>query len=173
MSKNGIIILVVAAVVFTVVGFFIGQAATALIDPPGSDGDPLVTQSYVEALVGERTAAIQTQLEELQAAIAGGNTGNTGNSGGETDPDENQPNNNGGSETNPSTNTPTQVKVTGNSVNLRAAVGTSAERVGTAVKDDVLTYLGTEKDSAGEDWYKVKMANGATAYMAAYLGQLQ
>ena len=56
MTKNGVIILIVAAVVFTVVGFFIGQAATALIDPPGSDGDPLVTQSYVEALVGERTA---------------------------------------------------------------------------------------------------------------------
>ena len=155
MTKNGVIILIVAAVVFTVVGFFIGQAATALIDPPGSDGDPLVTQSYVEALVGERTAAIQTQLEELQAAIAGGNTGNTGG------------------ETNPSTNTPTQVKVTGNSVNLRAAAGTSADRVGTAVKDDILTYLGTEQDSAGEDWYKVQMSDGTTAYLAAYLGELQ
>ena len=55
---------------------------------------------------------------------------------------------------------PTRVKVTGASVNIRATASTSANIVGSVVKDDVLTYLGTSNN-----WYNVKLSDGTTGWI--------
>lgn len=177
MSKNGVILLIIAALVFLVGGFFLGQAATALINTPGSENDPLVAQSYVEKLVGDRTAAIQTQIEELRAelneiksgsgsggtatgdtppATGGTGSGDTGGSTGST----------GGTSGGTSSDAQT-VEITANSVNLRAAASTSSERVASAAKGDTFPYLGSE----GE-WYKIQLSDGKIAYVAEFLAKL-
>jgi N-acetylmuramoyl-L-alanine amidase len=57
-----------------------------------------------------------------------------------------------------------QVRVTGDSVNLRSGPSTSTAIVGYALKGDILDLLNDE----GE-WYKVKNADGTICYIAAYL----
>ena len=51
MSKSSVIILIIAAVVFTGLGFVVGQVMAAGSNP-GSKDDPVVSQSYVDELVG-------------------------------------------------------------------------------------------------------------------------
>ena len=48
MSKGGIIVLIVAALVFCGLGFVIGQVVQASGSVGGSESDPVVTQSYVD-----------------------------------------------------------------------------------------------------------------------------
>lgn len=163
MSKRGVIVLVIAMVVCTVGGFFLGNTAQSLINAPGSKADPMVAQSYVDTLVGERTAALQTQIEELEsqiAALQGGTAPST-------------PSSDTGSPTEPSapvnsSTSYTKVEITGNSVNIRKTASTSSDIVATAAKGDILTYVATEND-----WYKIKTANGTIGYVAAYLAKLK
>lgn len=167
MSKNGVIILIIAAVVFLVGGFFLGQAATALLDAPGSEDNPLVSESYVVKLVGERTAAIQTQIEELQAAIAdlqsaldsptpANSTGDT-----QTNPNNNDPVDTSGS-------TAKKVVVTAGSINIRAEASTNSKVVASASKGDSFPLVSTE----GE-WHKITMPDGTVAWVAAYLCKVE
>ena len=67
MNKGAVAVLVVTALVFGGVGFVIGQVVNAVTVMPGSSSDPLVSQSYVDDLVGQKTLELQTQLEDLQA----------------------------------------------------------------------------------------------------------
>jgi len=157
MSKKGVIVLVIAMVVCTVGGFFLGNTAQSLINAPGSKADPMVAQSYVDTLVGERTAALQTQIEELESQIAA-------LTGGSTSPVSGTPDS-------PEAQTPaasSKVEITGNSVNIRKTASTSADIVATAAKGDTLTYVATEKD-----WYKIKTSNGTVGYVASYLAKLK
>jgi uncharacterized protein YgiM (DUF1202 family) len=161
MSKNGIAVLIIAAIAFFAGGFFLGQGATAIFNAPGSKDNPLVSESYVVKLVGERTAAIQTQIEELQGEIEDlknvlATSGNNAAEGENTPPAE-------GGETSSQ-----NVIVTANSINIRAEASTGSQIVGSAVKGDKFPLLATE----GE-WYKIRLSNGSEAYIASFLGRLE
>ena len=169
-NKGKFAILIVGAVVCLAIGFVVGQVVQALGSMPGGPDDPIVSQSYVEQLVGEKTAAIQSQLDTLQndiatlktaAGITGGNTGGTTPSG----DDDKEPNNpDGGSQV---TN-PTKGEITGSTVNIRKGASTSSDKIGSAVKGDVLTYVSTSGD-----WYQVKLADGSLGYVSASYAKLK
>lgn len=169
MSKGGIIVLIVAALVFCGLGFVIGQVVQASGSVAGSESDPVVTQSYVDKLVGKQVSALQAEIDEINAALKGNTTpaSNTdNNSGAKPDSSSNSSSNN--SSSNPSTSSATSVKVTSDAVNIRAEASTEATIVGTAASGDVLAYLGSTSASDGT-WYNVKMANGTTGYIASWL----
>ena len=173
MSRTATIILIlVSALVFIGVGFAVGQVVQAAINTPGSTDDPLVSQSYVEQLVGERTAALQTVIEDLQAQIdtlvASQQNPSTNNPDpGTTEPDD--PNTN---EPDPGTTEPEPtgkvIQVTASSVNVRAEPTTESDKIGSVVKGDELEYLGSDGD-----WYNVKLSDGTVGWIANYLGVLK
>ena len=162
MNKGGIIMLVIAAIVFCGLGFVIGQLVQAAsVPPPGSKEDPLVSKSYVNTLVTERTADLQNQLDELMAQFLamGGNL-----NGSIVDDDD---------DTNTSVVTPpppthTSVKITASSVNVRSQPNTNGSIVGNLSNGDVVDYLGEEGD-----FYKIKMPDGQEGYVANWLGTKQ
>lgn len=51
------------------------------------------------------------------------------------------------------------VKITGGSVNVRSAPGTSSRDIGTVHKDDLLPYQGVTEEAEGKPWYLVIYAN--------------
>jgi uncharacterized protein YgiM (DUF1202 family) len=162
MAKKGAVILIVVAIVCVGVGFAVGYVVQAAFNSPGSENDPLVSQSYVETIVGERTATLQTQIEELQTqldALQGGSA--------PTNTSTNNNNNSSSNSTNNSTSNDKTVTVTGTSVNVRAEANASSSIVASTVKGDKLTYISTEGD-----WYKVKLSNGTTGYIASWLATL-
>lgn len=55
----------VVVLVLALLGFIVGQAATAAIDGPGTQADPLVTKSYLEAEIGK----LQTRIDMLKADV--------------------------------------------------------------------------------------------------------
>lgn len=57
-----------------------------------------------------------------------------------------------------------RIIVKGEMANLRSGPGTNFDKLGQVVKGDTLTLLEVQKD-----WYKVKTADGKTAFVAAYL----
>ncbi len=161
-AKGKAALLIIAALIFIVVGFVFGQIAKALNTLPGDADDPVATQSYVESTVGERIATLTTRIEELEAELAAlkgsGVTAPTNPS--TTTPSTPTVTN----PTNPSTQTGT-LTVTGNSVNVRSGPGTNYDIVASVVKGDTVTKLGVE----GE-WYRIKTGN-ITGYIANYLAQ--
>lgn len=164
------IILVVAALVFVAFGFLIGQLAQAAISLPGSEDDPVVTQSYVEQLVSERTSALRAQIDELQQQIdlLGGNVPVAPSTGDEPSGDDKpEPDNNPSGGT-VSSDLPAKVTVTGASVNVRASATTDSSIVGSVKKGDVLTV--TAKSS---NWYKVKLSDGTVGYVREDLVKVQ
>ncbi len=168
MNKGAVAVLVITALVFCTVGFVIGQVVNAVTLMPGGSDDPLVSQSYVDKLVGEKTLELQTQLEDLQAYVVNGGTVDLPSG---TDPsdsgDAGQTGSTGDSGT---TNTPTysSVKVTSNSINIRSSASTTASIVGNAPSGTVLTYLGETTASDGV-WYHVKMSNGTEGWAASWV----
>lgn len=156
MSKGGIIVLIVAALVFCGLGFVIGQVVQAADTNPGTKDDPYVQQSYVEKLVANHVSDLQQEIDSLKAQLEGADISVP------TDvpdvPDV------------PSTpgTTSSTVTVTSDSVNVRASASTSADIVGTANNGDVLTYLGSTTASDGT-WYNVRLSNGTSGYIASWL----
>lgn len=149
-------ILIIAALIFIVIGFVCGQMAKALSTLPGNADDPVATQSYVESTVGERLADLVTRIEELEAEVA-----TLKGSGTSTDPGTT-------TTTTPTTTTTADtgtLTVTGNTVNVRSGPGTEYSIVASVSKGDKVTKLGTEGD-----WYKVQVGN-VTGYIANYLAQ--
>ena len=160
-NRGRFAILVVGAVVFLALGFVIGQVVQALGSMPGSADDPLVAQSYVQQLVGEKTAALQTQLEALQTELTTLKQAIGVSSSTVPDPST-------GTNTGTTVSNPTKVEITASTVNIREKASTTATKIGSAVKGDILTYVATEGD-----WYKIKMANGTAGYVSASLGKLK
>ena len=149
MSKGGVIVLIIAAIVFTGLGFVIGNVVLASGNNPGSKEDPVMTQSGVEQLLSELEAQID-QLEVLLNATSDFNTG-TEENGNTEDPDSSSPSN---------------VEVTSDSVNVRASASTSASIVASVTAGTVLTYLGDSEDG---EWYHVELSDGTEGYIASYL----
>lgn len=166
MSKGGIIVLIVAALVFCGLGFVIGQVVQASGATAGSESDPVVTRSYVDKLVGRQVSALQAEIDEINALLKGGSVPTGGNSGADNSSSSKGDEQGTGSEA-PSAS-PSSVKVTSDAVNIRASASTNDTIVGTASNGDVLAYLGSTSASDGT-WYNVRMANGTTGYIASWL----
>lgn len=167
-NKKGMILLSLGSLVCLTVGFVLGQVVQAVTAMPGSADDPLVSQSYVEKIVGERTAAIQTQLDELKANVnKGGSTTTTPNNGGNTT----TPNNGGNTTTsnnngNTTTTTNKTVTINAESLNVRGGAGTTYAKVGSVKKGEKYTLLETKSGTDG-NWYKIKLSDGKEGWVSS------
>jgi len=162
MSKGGIAVLVVAALVFTALGFVFGQVVQAANNTPAT----LVTESYVQKYVGEMMADMQSKIDELDLRVAE----LSGSASGDTTVPE--PSDNQGptsTSTNPATPKPTTVKVKSSGVNVRSDASTTASVVGSVTANTVLTYLDQKTDGQGQVWYKVQLQNGTQGWVAGWL----
>jgi uncharacterized protein YgiM (DUF1202 family) len=168
MSKGGITVLAVAAVVFTALGFVLGQVMLK-----ASENAPRVvaSETYVQQYVGMALAEMQETIDDLEMRIFS-------LTGGETpaDPTTTQPSGqvNDPAATTPGVATtptgPTTVKIKANSVNVRSDASTGASRVGDGVAaNTVLTYLGQKNDSDGKAWYHVRLPDGKEGWVASWL----
>lgn len=54
------------ALIFFAAGFVLGRSGQAETPVPGSAADPLVSQSYVQARVEEKTRDLEQKVKELQ-----------------------------------------------------------------------------------------------------------
>lgn len=154
-AKGKAALLIIAALIFLVIGFVCGQLAKALNTLPGDADDPVATQSYVESTVGERLATLTTRIDELEAELATLKGGTTTNPGTTTDP--------GTTTSNQSSNT--TLTITGNTVNVRSGPSTDDEIIASVKKGDKVTRLGTEGD-----WYRIQTGN-ITGYISAAYAQ--
>ena len=147
MSKNGVVILVIAALVFGALGFVVGQVVVAAGNYPGSLSDPAATEGYVDTALNQYVSDLQNQIDELKIMIG------------------NQPGNNGGTQTGEDggENTTQHVKVTGDGINVRNAAATGG--VITQVNSGLeLEYI--ESVTANNaTWYKIRLSNGTEGYI--------
>lgn len=156
MSKGGVIVLIIAALVFAGLGFVVGNVVSGMAELPGSATDPAVTEGYVDKAIAIRTEQLQSQIDELRGLIDGG--------GGAVIADPNsQPVNPPDGQT-----TSGKVKVTADSVNIRSSASTGAEIVGTANSGTELEYLASVNASDGV-WYNVRLSSGTEGYVASWL----
>lgn len=157
----------VPLVIGTALGFLLGSVVFAGGEGPGSVSDPLVARSYVDervksyvaelekrvAALNERALKLERELAELQerygSAPGQPGGGSDGGSGGST------PAPGGGV---------VYVKEGNSYVNLRSGPGTNHGIVGKALPGQPLTVIGREGD-----WYRVRLGDGKTAWIAAWL----
>ena len=152
MSKVGVVVLIIAALVFCGLGFVIGQVVQYSGNSIGTDADPVVQQSYVDKLVGERTSTLQTQIDELKTQI--------------------EALSNGSSTVNPSTGDDSEVGTTQHvttttSVNIRSTASTEGNVLTTVDTNTELVYLGSASSSDGT-WYNVRLSDGTEGYVASW-----
>ena len=153
MSKGGVIVLIIAAIVFTGLGFVIGNVVLASGNNPGSKEDPVMTQSGVEQLLSVRISELEAQIDQLEVLLNATSDSNTGT-------EEN------GNTEDPDSSSPSNVEVTSDSVNVRASASTSASIVASVTAGTVLTYLGDSEDG---EWDHVELSDGTEGYIASYL----
>lgn len=168
-NKKGMILLSLGSLVCLTVGFVLGQVVQAVTAMPGSADDPLVSQSYVEKIVGERTAAIQTQLDELKANVnKGGSTTTTTPNNNTTTPNNNNTtsNNNTNTSNNNTTTTNKTVTINAESLNVRGGAGTTYAKVGSVKKGEKYNLLETKAGTDG-NWYKIKLSDGKEGWVSS------
>ncbi len=154
-------------VVGTGLGFLLGSVVFAGGEGPGSASDPLVARSYVDervkgyvreleervAALNERALKLEEELAELQKRYESA----PGQPGGGSDGGS------GGSASAPGSGV-VYIKEGNSYVNLRSGPGTNHEIVGKALPGQPLTVVGREGD-----WYRVRLGDGMTAWIAAWL----
>lgn len=163
-------LLIIAAIIFVVVGFVCGQIVKALTTLPGDADDPVATQSYVETQLGERLATLTTRLEEVEAELAALKGGSGTTNQGTTNPGTTNPGTtNQGNTSNSGTTTSSgkTVRITGSTVNVRRGPGTNYEKVGSMSRGDTATLLGTEGT-----WYRIQTGN-ITGYVSTEYASIQ
>ncbi|KKM09865.1 hypothetical protein SY88_16900 [Clostridiales bacterium PH28_bin88] len=151
--------------------FLLGYAAGRAVEAqpggqapvPGSAGDPVVSQSYVEKAVAEATSSLQGQVAGLQARIEeltrviavleaqqGTNTPLP-----QPTPQPQQPK-------------VTQATVTASSANVRTGPDTSYARVVTLPQGAKVTVLEEQNG-----WFKIKTEDGKTGWMLGTLLKIE
>jgi TolA-binding protein len=172
MTKGRVGLLIVASIVFLTVGFVIGQMVQAAGTIPGSAGDPLVAESYVEKTVGESVAALQTKIDELQAKVGvlEQEIETLSKEKGKNDQNLN-------SQASLSNQTPVQnsnagakkVTVTGKLANIRSGPGSNHGIIATMHTGETGTYGGVVQNG----WCKIVLANGREGWVANWLVQVK
>lgn len=164
MNKSSVIILIVAAVVFTGLGFLVGNVM-AKGQVPGSADDPVLTQAGVEKLVASRLITMQDTIDRLEAQIAS-------LTGEEITPPNGTGDDPSGTGDDDNANEPVTTKtvtVTSDSVNIRATASTSASIVASDIsRGTVLTYI-SETTASDYVWYKVKTSGGLEGWIRSDL----
>lgn len=168
MTKGRLALLVVAAIVFLSVGFVIGQIVQASGTLPGTVGDPLVAQSYVEKVVGETVANLESKLDELESKVTAlqEEIDDLSSSSGKGSSSSSGSNSSSGA-TNKPVNSTVQgktVAVSGSSANVRTGPGTTYEKVTTLLEGDTAKVI-LEENS----WYKVTLGDGQEGWIANWL----
>lgn len=64
------------------------------------------------------------------------------------------------------------VTITGNDVNVRSGAGTGYKSLGQVDNGQVFTYLGTEKDSGGTNWYKIQYTAQQAGFVTSQYSRL-
>ncbi|MGI6144482.1 MAG: SH3 domain-containing protein [Peptococcia bacterium] len=184
MRLRGIIL--IGAVISIIVGFTLGRAVIADSPEPGSEQDPLVTQSYADKKIQERVtdlekvvaeltvqaAALQDTVNDLQNRIK--NTQPTSTT--TTKPTNNNNNNNNEQDKEPTkTEEPKQpadnsvvgksmVINTQNYVNLRSAPTEEANILKRVTKEETMVVQKVENQ-----WYNVKLDDGTIGWVASWV----
>ncbi|MGI6685696.1 MAG: SH3 domain-containing protein [Bacillota bacterium] len=187
MTKGRVVLLVIAAMVFLSVGFVIGQIVQAAGTIPGTAGDPLVAQSYVEKVVKKTVADMESKLDEMESKVADlekqisdfskdtGKTstrqGSSSDTGSNTSSNtgKNSDNNSGGEDKKPASSAQGKTAtVSGSSANVRSGPGTTYEKITTLVQGDKVTVI-LEENS----WYKVTLSDGQEGWIANWLVEVK
>lgn len=175
MNKGRVVLLVVAAFVFLSVGFVIGQMVQAAGTVPGTSGDPLVAQSYVEKIVGKTVVELEKKLSEMEAKVlviqekidkissnagkqtpSSGSSNNTGtSSSGSSSDATKKPDNSIQGKT---------VTVSDASANVRSGPGTTYGKVASLKQGDTAKVI-LEENS----WYKIALVDGKEGWIANWL----
>ena len=163
MSKGGVAVLIVAALVFAALGFVFGQVVQAANNNPGA----LVTETYVQKYVGEIIAEMQSKIDELEMRILDLSSGSPVTPAMPEQTSDNTTDNPPVIDT-PSVS-PTSVKIKSDSVNVRSDASASASKVDAVAANTVLIYLGQKNDNVGQAWYNVRLANGIEGWVAGWL----
>jgi cobalamin biosynthesis Mg chelatase CobN len=193
MTKGRIALLFIAAMVFLAVGFVIGQIVQAAGTIPGTAGDPLVAQSYVEKVVEKTVSDLQSKLDEMESKVAAleakieslesgsgkstssGSSGSSGSSTGKSSGNNSSSNNSGSKNSGSSSKEPekepeksdSQGKtgtVSGSSANVRTGPGTTYDKITTLVQGDTVKIISEENS-----WYKVTLSDGQEGWIANWL----
>lgn len=142
---------------------------------PGSDQDPIVSKSYVDAAFEQLSSKIQMLLEKndeltnkiaeqekqiksLQAEL---NALKSGSAAGTSPPGSGSGSSGGNTDQQPAAQLTGVVNVA--ALNLREKPTTSSRRVGLLYKNETVTILSDE----GNGWYRVKTSKGVTGYVFA------
>lgn len=168
MTKGRIALLFVAAVVFLSVGFVIGQIVQAAGTIPGTAGDPLVAQSYVEKAVQKNVAEMEKKLQEMEKKVASlekqlkdapKNTANNNKTNNQTS--------GGGISTGGDNKPIADGKVAialQDDTNVRSGPGTTYNKVVTLKQGDTMTVVLEENG-----WYQVDLPNGQEGWVANWV----
>lgn len=175
MTKGRTALLVVAAMVFLTVGFVIGQMVQAAGTIPGSNGDPLVAQSYVEQVVGETVTGLQTKIDELQAKVedlqqrVDGLSKETGSSAGTSAGSvSKEPSSSNSPKENNSSVTGKTVTVSGKAANIRTGPGTNYEIITTLSNGKKAAFIEQENG-----WVKLILSDGQEGWVADWLVKVE
>lgn len=170
MTRGRTGLLVVAGMVFLIVGFVIGQIVQAA-GVPGSAGDPLVSESYVEEAVGGKVTELQTQIDTLVSKVDSLQQqievlSKEATASVSTPAKKPVPTDQNTTTTKPvSTKT---VKVIKSSANIRTGPGTSYNKVTTLLSGDTATYV-----SENVGWYKIRLKDGKEGWVAGWLVEVK
>lgn len=180
--------LIIVGILSLAIGFFTGQAVNADAPAPGSEGDPLVSKSFMDV-------SLQSRVTEMQGTIDGLNNKikelseqvNTLSAKLNLIPKTSDNNSNNNNQNNTgNNNTPAQppkevVKQYAyvlesnsySSVNVRSGPGTTYDIVDKAQKNEPMEILKKEQDKEGKLWYQVKLQNGKTAWVASWVVEVR
>ncbi|MEL7564784.1 MAG: SH3 domain-containing protein [Dehalobacterium sp.] len=179
MTKGRLALLVVAAIVFLSVGFVIGQIVQAAGTVPGTAGNPLVSQSYVEKVVGETVAELENKLDEMESKVTAlqekiDDLSSSSGKGSSSVSSGNSKSNSGNSSSGSSTNKPDTssqgktVVVSSASANVRTGPGTTYEKITTLLEGDTVKLI-LEENS----WCKVTLDDGQEGWIANWLVKVE
>jgi len=175
MTKGRLALLVVAAIVFLSVGFVIGQIVQAAGTIPGTAGDPLVAQSYVEKVVGETVADLQSKLDEMESKVTAlqetiDGLASSSGKGSSSVSSGSSKSNSGSSSSGSTSNKPDNssqgktVVVSSSSANVRTGPGTTYEKITTLIEGDTAKLI-LEENS----WCKITLDDGKEGWIANWL----
>ncbi|MCR6545396.1 SH3 domain-containing protein [Dehalobacterium formicoaceticum] len=171
MTKGRIALLVMAAVVFLSVGFVLGQIVQASGTIPGTSGDPLVAQSYVEKVVNETVADMEKKLADMESQVTSLQKKVEDLSADDNKSASQQVSAKPAADTTPKKQTPPAaaskktVVVKGNSsVMVRTGPDTTYNKVASLLKGDEATVIYEENN-----WYKVILRDGQEGWVANWV----
>lgn len=165
-------------------GFWLGSVVFAGGSEPGTASDPLVAKSYADEQISAYTAGLEKRVAELtsrayqlevqlaqvqtklgQTPIKPGSDGSSSSSNSGSGSSSTASASSGGSSA--SSGQKLYIKSDNSSINLRSGPGTGYQLIGTAVRGSGCEPMVVIESSG--DWYRVRLNDGRTAWVAGWL----